>query len=66
MQYLLTQLEFDDLRRISKFMEESDAVKREDPQKLCTDAANHIPVFRPWSDPNTEPKTMGMYSGSED
>ena len=43
MQYILTQQEYDDLRRAQGALE---TVKKEALQKLCTEAANHIPVKR--------------------
>ena len=43
MQYILTQAEYDDLRRAQSVLTTAKTAKL---QKLCTDAANHIPITR--------------------
>ncbi len=53
MQYLLSQQEFDDLRQVAK---QRALVQREELQKLCTLAAQHIPVVRDWA-PESSPES---------
>ena len=50
MQYILTQDEYDELRRAQDVLATD---KKADLQKLCTDAANHIPVSPPWAQQST-------------
>lgn len=46
MQYILTQAEYDDLCR-AQFM--LTTARESELQRLCTDAANHIPITRGWA-----------------
>ena len=46
MQYILTQAEYDDLCR-TQFM--LTTARESELQRLCTDAANHIPITRGWA-----------------
>ena len=55
MQYILTQAEYDDLRRAQGVLT---TAKNAELQKLCTDAANHIPIAREWV-PNDQPAPWG-------
>lgn len=55
MQYILTQQEYDDLRRAKGVLE---TAEKNELQKLCTDAANHIPIMRDWA-PNQPPAPWG-------
>lgn len=55
MQYILTQAEYDHL----VLCQQNHAIaKREALQKLCTDAANHIPIVHEWA-PNDPPAPWG-------
>lgn len=55
MQYILTQEEYDDLRRAQGVL----TTNRKDAlQRLCTEAANHIPVSVDWK-PNEPPSPWG-------
>lgn len=56
MQYILTQAEYDDLRRAQGVL---DTAKKAALQKLCTDAANWIPVPRPWAHGDKTPAPWG-------
>lgn len=55
MQYILTQQEYDELRRDKATRA---TAKKDELQKLCTDAANHIPIVRSWA-PNEPPEPWG-------
>ena len=55
MQYILTQAEYDELRRAQGVIT---TAKKSELQKLCTDAANHIPITRDWA-PNEPPAPWG-------
>lgn len=55
MQYILTQEEYDGLRRAQGVMQTN---KQADLQKLCSAAANHIPIAREWA-PNEQPAPWG-------
>ena len=55
MQYILTQAEYDDLRRAQGVLT---TAKNAELQKLCTDAANYIPITREWV-PNDPPAPWG-------
>lgn len=61
MQYILTQEEYDDLRRAQGVMQTN---KQADLQKLCSAAANHIPIVREWA-PNEQPAPWGCILDSE-
>lgn len=55
MQYILTQAEYDELRRAQGVLT---TAKNAELQKLCTDAANHIPITRDWA-PTEPPAPWG-------
>ncbi|MFN4121309.1 hypothetical protein [Acidovorax sp.] len=55
MQYILTQEEYDALRRDQGVRVTN---RKAELQKLCTDAANHIPIVRDWA-PNEPPAPWG-------
>ena len=46
MQYILTQAEYDDLCRAQFRLT---TARESELQRLCTDAANHIPITRGWA-----------------
>lgn len=55
MQYLLTEAEYNDLKaKKHQFI----TSEKEELQKICTLAANHIPVAHDWSDDKT-PRPWG-------
>ena len=55
MQYILTQAEYDELRRAQGVLTTNSKAEL---QKLCNDAANHIPITRHWA-PNEPPAPWG-------
>lgn len=56
MQYILTQQEYDELRGEQRAKLLSNKAEL---QKLCTAAANHVPVPRPWAMGDKTPAPWG-------
>ena len=55
MQFILSEEELDDLKERKRLHE---VAQKEELQKLCTLACNHIPVIVPW-DKEADPKPWG-------
>lgn len=56
MMYLLTKEEFDRLRSDAKNCRDSQTAAL---QAVCTLAANHVPVRRPWNSESDDPRPWG-------